>query len=291
MRRYFQGYYIKIASPTSCVAVIFGRHKSRKGKSAFIQVLTDKQAFNIDFDYIDFKVNRKNFLVSIKNNYLSRKGLNLNISNENLSIKCDIAFSDFTPIKYDIMGFFKYFPLMECKHTIVSMHHTATGFMELNEDTLNFDAAPSYIEGDRGRSFPQKYFWTQCNTFTDVKNLSISASVAKIPYMGLKFTGTICVILYNSKEIRLATYLGAKVKSFTQDKFIVKQGKKLLEIKILDTSKNVQSLRAPTMGQMSRTIKETIFTSVSYKFSIKNKVIFDVTSDAAAYEYSNQNKF
>jgi len=193
-----------------------------------------------------------------------------------------INFDELTPIKYDAMGPFKFLPFMECKHKVISMNHRATANFNLNGKEYNFQNANGYIEGDRGKSFPKKYFWTQCGDRTN----SIMASVARIPYLCFKFTGTICIINIGGKEYRLATYLGARVKIFSRDHILIKQGRKILEIRVPEAS-NLQPLDAPNLGEMTRTIKETIFTTVSYKFTIGKKTVLDYTANNAAYEYSD----
>ena len=56
-----------------------------------------------------------------------------------------------------------------------------------------------YIEKDWGTSFPNKYFWLQCNDFA-TGNASIMISVAEIPFLGTKFTGCICSVYLNGKN-------------------------------------------------------------------------------------------
>ena len=69
-----------------------------------------------------------------------------------------------------------------------------------------FQNAVGYLEGDRGRSFPRAYIWTQC-CFPEG---SLVLCVAEIPLAGFRFTGVIGVVLWRGREYRLATYLGAR---------------------------------------------------------------------------------
>ncbi|MDR0462060.1 MAG: tocopherol cyclase family protein [Christensenellaceae bacterium] len=209
------------------------------------------------------------------------------ITKDNSSI---LEFDEPTPLRYDAMGPFKFLPFMECKHKVTSMGHKVSGKVAINGHTYDFDNGIGYIEGDRGHSFPKKDFWTQYNTFADGELFSISASCAKIPYLGMKFTGTICFIIYKGKEIRLATYKGARVREFTESKLVVIQrhGRKklVLEITVLE-NKNMQSLAAPNKAKMSRTIKETVQCKMNYKLVRGKNILFDVTVDNAAFEWDN----
>ena len=281
----FEGFFVKICDSNHSFAVIFGRNKCKEEKSSFIQVITRDSVYKKIFDYKDYKTTRKPFSVSIGKNKADTNGMVLNLPN----IVASFRFDAFAPIKYDAMGFFRFFPFMECKHKVISMNHNASGKLTINEQEFSFEAGRSYIEGDQGCSFPKKYFWTQCNLFAENPSLSIMASCARIPYLGLRFVGTICIIQHEGHEYRLATYRMARIKLFTADKLTVKQGNKLLVIEVLDTNKHTHELLAPIGGKMDRTIKETVNTTVRYKLLSGSKTIFDVTSDHAAYEYSNTN--
>ena len=283
---FFEGFYIKVTGGEDvCAAVIFGRQKCKGEKSSFIQVLTDESSVNINFDYAEFRAAKKPFSVKIGKNTAGVGGMTLDIDEPGVKISGSVTFGEFTPIKYNAMGPFKFFPLMECKHRVVSMDHAADGKIAINGRELNFKNARGYIEGDCGRSFPKKYFWTQCNLFKKESDLAIMASCARIPYLGLKFTGTICIIHHKGREFRLATYLGACLKVFSKNKLVIKQGRKVLEISVRNAGANARNLSAPVRGKMDRTIRESIKSSASYKFSIGKKVIFDVESDFAAVEF------
>ena len=283
----FEGYYVKIVGKEASLAVVFGRNKNKKERSSFVQIITKDSSFHTTFEYDDYSLTKKPFKVKINKNIFNKDSMTLNINNDNLKVKGSVTFNNLIPIKYDAMGPFKFFPFMECKHSVMSMDGSATGSISINARSFHFENARLYIEGDKGRSFPKRYFWTQCNTFHEVENLSVMASAARIPYLGLKFTGTICIIHLNGKEYRLATYLGARVKSFSKNRLIIKQRRKLLEIQSLDTDKNSRELFAPKNGDMNRIIKENLAATVRYKFSIGKKIIFDVTSNNAAHEFSD----
>ena len=271
--RAFDGRYIK-CSGNGTVAVIFGWQAAGHEKTDFVQVITkDKSHYITGFGQNEFR----------------KGGIVLDIDNPYLKAKGEVEFGEFTPIKYNAMGPFRFLPFMECRHTVVSMRHKISGTLTINGQVYDFDDGVGYIEGDRGRSFPVKYFWTQCNTFGD--DLSIFASCGVIPYLGMKFNGTICIIHYHGKEYRLATYLGAKVVHFDPHQLIIRQGRglkqKLLEISVPDIRCASQPLRAPKRGKMDRTIYECVETTVRYKFSIGDELLFNLTNDRAAYEFSS----
>jgi len=288
----FHGYYIKCQSKDNTIAIIFGKTNDK----AFIQIITEDETFNADFAKKDCKIAKRKFDFKVASNHVTEEGMTLDIKNKTLEVKGDIKFENFDKLvgekkkwrKYageSIMGPFQYLPFMECRHMIVSMQHRICGQITINNKTYDFQGGIGYIEGDRGTGFPRKYFWTQAHH----DDISISASAAIIPYLGIRFKGTICVIKQGSREYRLATYRQAKVKQFTQNYLFIKQGKYKLIINVLD-NKTSLPLFAPTKGQMNRVIHESVARTVHYKFTKGNQTLLDFTTDRAAIEFSDITK-
>ena len=78
------------------------------------------------------------------------------------SLKGELRYGPFTRLESDIMGPFRRVPARGCVHTVLSMAHPLEGLLCLNGRYLDFSHGTGYIEGDRGRSFPRTYLWTQC---------------------------------------------------------------------------------------------------------------------------------
>ncbi|MDJ0723950.1 MAG: tocopherol cyclase family protein [Prochloraceae cyanobacterium] len=58
---------------------------------------------------------------------------------------------------------------------ILMAHGLATGTIDWNGKIYRFDRAPAYGEKNWGRSFPQKWFWLNCNSFLDEPDLALTA--------------------------------------------------------------------------------------------------------------------
>lgn len=177
------------------------------------------------------------------------------------------------------MGPFKFIPFMQCRHSVQSMSHKVSGEISVNNQTFKFENGIGYIEGDCGRSFPKKYIWTQCC----FRNNSLMLSVADIPFLGIHFTGVISIVLLGGKEYRIATYLGAKIKQIGENSVTVKQGGFEFTAKLL--KKQTQPLAAPTNGNMCRTIHESASCTAYYRFSHKDKILCEFTTDKASFEF------
>ena len=274
---YFKGWYFKCSTKDKTIALIPAYHYSNNIKSASLQIITDDKALNIPFDTLEYR--EKPLYVKIGNCVFSERGITLDFKNDNLELKGKLRFKDLCPIGYDIMGPFKFVPFMQCRHSVYSMSHKINGEITVNDQLYKFENGTGYIEGDRGRSFPKKYIWTQCC----FENNSLMLSVADIPFLSAHFTGIIGIVFLNSKEYRIATYLGAKIKQINKNTVTVKQGDFELTAKLL--KKNAQPLAAPTNGNMSRTIHESASCKAYYQFSHKGRVLCEFTTDKASFEF------
>ncbi len=246
---YFKGWYFKCSSKDKTIAFIPAYHYSNNKKTASLQIITDDKALNIPFGTLEYRENP--LYVKIGDCVFSHEGIILDFQSDELKLEGKLWFEQLTPIRYDIMGPFKYVPFMQCRHSVYSMLNKINGEIKVNDQLYNFENGIGYIEGDHGRSFPKKYIWTQCC----FDNNSLILSVADIPFLGIHFTGIIGVILLDGKEYRIATYLGAKIKQVDKNTVTVKQRNFELTAKLL--KKNAQPLAAPRNGDMCRTIHES----------------------------------
>ena len=268
MRKNFCGWYFKCQSDTQTLAVIPATH----GGSNSVQIICDNGVYNFSGD--------------LSGCIFAKDGFRINLSVNGISAAGEVKFSGLKPIKYDIMGPFKYVPFMECRHSVVSMRHSVNGAISVNGVRYEFDNALGYTEGDRGFSFPSEYAWTQC-FFGDG---SLMLSVADIPFAGRHFTGIICVILWGGKEYRLATYLGAKAVKISDGEVIIRQGKYTFSARLIE--RNCKPLNAPVGGDMRRTIHESAACRASYRFEKSGRLLFEFESDKASFEfeYGGQNE-
>lgn len=234
----------------------------------------------MDYPASAFAVSQDSLHIVIGENRFSDAGLHLNVEQKGLSLQGKVEFGPLQILKSDIMGPFQWFANMECAHSVLSMRHTLRGQLEINNDVLDFNGGIGYIEADRGRSFPTTYLWTQCLW----DNCSLMLSIATIPLGKIHFTGCICAILLDGKEYHLATYRGVRILNWSSKGASLCQGKYRLEVEFLE--QKAQPLRAPSDGNMSRTIHESLCARVRYRFWQGNELLFDHTDDNASFEYA-----
>lgn len=274
---YFKGWYLKCCTKDKTIAFIPSYHRSNGKNSASLQIITDDAAYNIPFDKLEYSENPLS--VKLLGCLFSEKGIALNFQNDEITVGGSLHFHQLSPIKYDIMGPFKFVPFMQCRHSVYSMLHRIDGQITVNGRRFDFQNGIGYIEGDSGYSFPKKYIWTQCCS----SGSSLMLSVADIPFLGLSFSGIIGVVLHGGKEYRIATYLGAKIKEIGENSVTVRQGDYLFTAKLIE--KNSYPLNAPNKGKMNRTIHESAACKAYYRFSHKGEILCELTSDRASFEF------
>lgn len=277
MGNYFCGWYFRCQNEKQTVAVIPAFHTADGEKSCSIQVITEEQSWNVPFP--GEKWRQEDDHVRIGPNSFGREGMKLAVHTKEVTVTGDLRFGTLAPVRYDIMGPFRYVPFMECRHSVVSMKHRVDGRLTINGERYEFRGGTGYIEGDRGNSFPKKYLWTQCS----FPEGAMMLSVAEIPFCGMRFTGVICSILWKGTEHRIATYLGARTVKLRDGEVVIRQGKKQLTVRRLE--EKGLPLAAPVSGSMTRTIHETAACRVYVHYRTEGRTVFEREVPNGAFEY------
>lgn len=277
MRNFFYGWYFKCQSETQTLSVIPAVHRSGRKESCSIQVITGKQAWNVDYTAAAFHRAGKD--IQIGKNRFGERGILLAVHTPELDISGELRFGPLSPLKYDIMGPFSILPFLECRHSVRSMRHLVCGSVDVNGQEYLFRNAFGYWEGDEGYSFPKEYAWTQCS----FPGGSLMLSVADVPVAGFHFRGIIGIVLWKGREYRLATYLGAKAARVQDGKLRIVQGNLELEARLLE--KAGTPLKAPANGDMTRTIHENAACRAFYRFRKGGSDLFSFQTDRASFEY------
>lgn len=282
---YFEGSYFKLENQKESIAFIPAYHwKKGEVKKASLQIITSEKSYVKHFPFTEITYQRKPLSVRLGHNYFSLEGIDLNIIENDFSLKGEVKFSQLVVPRVDIMGPFSMVPFMECRHSLFSMKHKISGNVELNEKKYDLSQGIGYMEGDRGRSFPREYMWTHCFFSNERANSgSLMLAVAEIPVPFAHFTGIIGFVLWKGKEYRFATYFGAKVTEMTRNSVEIVQGSYKLRVELL--KKQDQVLQAPDFGEMNREIRESIRCKGRYQFFQNDRLLLDVESKSASFEF------
>lgn len=279
---FFEGWYLKHQVKKRMVAFIPAYHMNEQGKaSASIQIITEKKSYTVNYPADVFSVCDNMFWVKIGNNLFTQKGISINIKNKGLTVKGKIRYRHMKPPLWDIMGPFRWLPGMQCNHGVLSFYHELSGELTINGETIDFTGGKGYLEKDWGSSFPDSYYWTQCN-WGGSRPGCVMAAVAKIPFMGRSFKGCIAIVRVNGKEYRLATYLGARVQYANSREIIIKQGR--YRLMIFHQGKMAVKLSAPNLGSMDHAALEYPRTDVKYQLWKGDKILFEYRSKDASFE-------
>ncbi len=73
-------------------------------------------------------------------------------------------------------GWLSYLSAFDPGWQVLMAHGLATGWIDWNGEKYEFTDAPAYSEKNWGRSFPQKWFWLNCNSFLDYPDLALTAA-------------------------------------------------------------------------------------------------------------------
>lgn len=279
MSGYFCGWYYKCQSDRASLALIPALHTCGANTSASLQIITDQGHWNLPMPWPGGTVQRTSPYMALGQSLFSPYGINVDAVGPGCRVKGLLRFGPPTPIHGDIMGPFRFFPFLECRHRVFSMYHTVTGQLTVNERTYSFDPGWGYIEGDQGRSFPRHYAWTQCC----FPGGSVMLSAAQVPLGPMRIPGVLGLVCFGYKEYRLATYSGAKVEQNTSRLLSVKQKDLLLTAELFD--KNPHALRAPVQGKMDRTVHESLSCHARYRLTKGDTLLWSHESWQASFEY------
>ena len=279
---FFEGWYFKLVSADGVhrISVIPGIYlgKDHTDDHAFIQLIDGVSGHS---DFYPFSLDQFSFQpgkmdLRIGENHFTRNHISLDLNQPNMRLTGSVDYSSQYPwpvsvFSPGVMGWYAWVPGMECYHGIVSMDHALSGSLTMNGKSLDFTAGRGYMEKDWGRAMPSAWIWMQTNHF-DQPGVSLSFSVADIPWGRHRFTGFLGGFLCNGQLRRFATYTGAKISDLavTDDlvRFTVSDRKHRLEIRALRQQGGV--LQAPTTSQMDRRIMESLSARVMLTFSEKS---------------------
>ncbi|MEM9992387.1 MAG: tocopherol cyclase family protein, partial [Bacteroidota bacterium] len=279
---YFEGWYFKIIDPTEqyALAIIPGISRDAEGVShAFIQVLNGKKctAAYYTFDAKTFQPSSTYFALQIAHNSFSAKGLQVDLP----ELKADIQFKHTTPWPKmlgapGIMGWFSFVPFMQCYHGVVSLYHQIVGVVEIAGKTIDFTDGIGYLEKDWGKSFPSAWIWMQTNHFDHNTPISLTASVANIPWLGSYFVGYIVGFWWEERLYRFATYTGAKMKAQLEERSVQLSFKDTIyRLEIEAKQANGADLVSPISGSMAGKVNESMQAAATVRFFKKDQLLFE----------------
>lgn len=291
---FFEGWYYKLISENESnkYAIIPGVFLGKNGY-AFIQVLNGSTgaADFIKFPLEEFSASEQEFFVQIDKNIFNLDSIHLDVDRPDFQIKGDLSFSKVTgwPVTKTspgVMGWYAWVPKMECYHGVLGFDHGINGNLTINDDHLDFTGGRGYIEKDWGTSFPEGYVWMQTNHFQDPL-ISLTASIAMIPWLGGAFRGFIVGLWIDGKLYKFATYTGAKTElldiSGSEINWHMRDRDHRLEISAIRGITG--DLKGPTRQNMGMRVAESLTAEIKVKLiTTTGEIIFQDVGRYAGLE-------
>ncbi len=287
-KKYYEGWYFKLVDnqEENIISIIPGISlgDSENPPHSFIQIMDGKNGETeyLKFNNKAFSYSKKRFEIAIENNYFSINTLKLNIQQENISIKGQLYFKNtitwpstfFSP---GIMGWYGFIPFMECYHDVLSLDNDIEGQLEIDGKLIDFNKGKGYLEKDWGVSFPKEWVWLQSNHFAS-NRISLTCSIAIIPWINREFTGFICGLYWNKRLYKFSTYNGSSIKKAEKKSngFLISLANKEHQIDIAVKKSHGGTLYSPKIGVMCGEIEESVTSEVTVSlYDIKrNQTIF-----------------
>lgn len=286
----FEGWYFKLVDtqgrqPYAIIPGVFLGNDAH----AFIQILDGKAGTSAyhRFALADFRADAERFDVRIGRSRFNRHAISLAIdageTSAGQAAHGTVNFGTWngwpvTLTRPGVMGPYSFVPLMECNHGILSMDHVLSGELVVGNERTSFQNGRGYIEKDWGRGFPSGYVWAQSNHFQE-EGVSISASVARIPWLTGSFRGYLIGFLLRDKLHRFTTYTGAEIEHIAVDDhtYHLTVRDKTHRLALRASKSGGALLHAPYDKQMVERVAETMTSRVELRFEslVDRKVLFE----------------
>jgi len=301
-RPFFEGWYHKITTAKGqSIVMIPGIYRSGliDYETAFLMIYNGE---NGKVDYITFSPDEficdpYKYELKLGDNTFSLNEIKLNIKTSLIEAKGHVKNENIKPWPVSIlepgcMGWYAYVPTMECFHGILSMDHDLKGKIQINSQSYLFDNGKGYIEKDWGKNFPKNWIWAQSNHF-EIPGLSLSASLATIPWRKSEFSGFIVGVQVNDILYRFTPYKGSKVNLVKYDdekiSWHLQQGNVELQI-ILYKGSKTGMLFAPDKFNMEKKVAEYLDARIQFKLKKGKETIAEGDSSHSALEIIGDTK-
>lgn len=289
---FFEGWYFKHAARGRVLALIPGIHAANGQWSAFLQVIASwlPEPLWLPYARADFACDSP-FALRLGANRFDYGGMKLDVAHGGHAIRGELRYGPraklaVSALSPGIMGPLDYLRGLECNHGVLSMGHALSGSLEVDGERVDFDGGCGYIEKDWGRSFPSCWLWMQCNSFARRPGLSFVASAARVPLLGMAPLGAFAALRVDGREIRMASYNGARVLALSrhddQITFALSRGE--LSLTARARAAHTAELRAPVLGQMSRAIRECAGGTLRVTLTQNARVLLEAQGDCAGVE-------
>ncbi|EFJ27422.1 hypothetical protein SELMODRAFT_172178 [Selaginella moellendorffii] len=193
-------------------------------------------------------------------------------------------------------GWLAAFPVFEPHWQICMAHGLSTGWIQWGEKRYEFEDVPSYVEKNWGGTFPEKWFWVQCNVFEGSSgDVALTSGGGKrgLPFPPGSFEEVAMVGVHHAGKFYEFVPWAGEVEWEITPWGSWKIAASTIEYEVLleattDTPGTV--LRAPTRDGLVPICQDTFDGKLKLQIwersvnGVRGKLVLDVTSEMAALE-------
>ncbi len=298
-KAFFEGWYFKLVDregqqPCAFIPGVFLGDDAH----AFIQFLDGRagRSWYHRYPLEAFKADRGRFSVCIGNNTFGSQNIRIDIDSDQPGHEQRILGSVCIQEPYPwpvtwywpgVMGPYAFIPFMQCNHGILSLDHALSGHLEIDGEHIAYDGGRGYLEKDWGRSFPEGYVWTQSNHF-DRPGISVTASVALIPWLTGTFRGFLVGFLLDGTLHRFTTYNRSRIEELSLSETHLHLRIRNHSHRLTVDAEKAEGavLRAPYERDMLERVAETMTSAVTVRLASlrPEKVLYEGTGRHACME-------
>jgi tocopherol cyclase len=184
-------------------------------------------------------------------------------------------------------GLLSYLPIFEPGWQILMAHGLATGAIDWNGKYYEFTNVPAYMEKNWGRSFPQKWFWINCNSFTEESDLALTAVGGKRQVLWWKESPGLIGLHYQGKFYQFVLW-NAEISWQVQPwgEWKMQAYSREYQIEIMGETEDLGSLvRVPTENGLAFCCRDTMQGQLSLELrEATGKIIVKASSSLAGLE-------
>lgn len=192
-------------------------------------------------------------------------------------------------------GWLAALPVFEPHWQICMASGLSSGWIEWGDRKFEFQDVPSYVEKNWGGTFPQKWFWAQCNAFnssSDTISVTVGGGRRYLPLTGAYEDVALVAVHLGGKFYEFVPWKGpVEWEISTWGYWHLKAQNAFYEVELEGTTKDSgTALLCPTESGLAPLCRDTFFGDLKLEIwertssGGRGKVVLSATSDMAALE-------
>ena len=184
-------------------------------------------------------------------------------------------------------GLLSFFSIFDPGWQVLMAYGLATGYIDWNGKIYQFQDVPAYSEKNWGYSFPEQWFWINCNSFSNETNLALTAAGGKRKVLWWSENVAIIGIHYQGKFYEFAStnsQVNSVIKPWGKWQMEADNGK--FQVKLVGTTYlDGTHVRVPTEKGLIFACRDTLKGQLTLQLINRNgEIIVDASSDMCGLE-------